>query len=55
MINITKNIVIYKSQGIEVKKYPHNKLLEGVQSDVDNGWLLVHPLDDLHLIAGYAS
>lgn len=39
--------------GVETEKFPNNLLLQAVENHVKDGWKLVHPLDDLYLIAGY--
>ena len=46
--------VLFKSQGVETQKYPGPELLKGVDQHVENGWTLLHPLNDVYLIAGYA-
>jgi threonine dehydratase len=43
-----------QSQSVETEKFPPHLLLDAVESHVKQGWKLVHPLDDLYLIAGYA-
>ena len=46
---------MFKSQGLEIEKVEHTKLLETVEEHVNNGYKLVHPIDDKGLICGYSS
>ena len=39
---------------MDTQKYPGQHLLDGVDEHVEKGWKLIHPLDDINLIAGYA-
>jgi threonine dehydratase len=43
------------SKGLETEKVNHKYILDRVEEHVQNGYKLIHPIDDKNLICGYSS
>ena len=43
------------SKGLETEKVNHKYILDKVEEHVQNGYKLIHPIDDKNLICGYSS
>lgn len=43
------------SKGLETEKVNHQNILDKVEEHVQNGYKLIHPIDDKNLICGYSS